>query len=104
MTRRCDDAGFTVPYPSAATPPGRAVILTATRLIRGCGGMTDTDVVQHLVDELDRARSDYLAVSRNAHLYSSDADHQEAEDRAWKMTIDELGEPPAGLTLECLRK
>lgn len=46
--------------------------------------MTDTDVVQHLVDELDRARSDYLAVSRNAHLYSSDADHQEAEDRAWQ--------------------
>ncbi len=46
--------------------------------------MTDTDVVQHLVDELDRARSDYLAVSRNAHLYSSGDDHQEAEDRAWQ--------------------
>ncbi len=46
--------------------------------------MTDTEMVQHLSDELERARSDYLAVSRNARLYSSAADHAEAEDRAWR--------------------
>lgn len=36
--------------------------------------------------------------------FSANLSRREAEDRAWKMTIDELGEPPAGLTLECLRK
>ena len=36
------------------------------------------------IDDLDRARSDYLAVSRNAHLYSSPRDHEEAEARAWE--------------------
>lgn len=45
--------------------------------------MTDTDVLQNLVEEIDRARSDYLAVSRNAHLYSSPDAHAEAESRAW---------------------
>lgn len=34
--------------------------------------------------ELDRARSDYLAVSRSAHLYASTADHLRAEERAWE--------------------
>lgn len=34
--------------------------------------------------ELDRARSDYLAVSRNAHMYATEADHAEAERRAWE--------------------
>lgn len=29
---------------------------------------------------------------------------REAEDRAWKMTIDELGEPPRGVTLEGCRR
>lgn len=35
-------------------------------------------------DELERARSDYLAVSRGAHLYATEADHMEAEHRAWE--------------------
>ncbi len=34
--------------------------------------------------ELERARNDYLAVSRGAHLYASPADHEEAERRAWE--------------------
>jgi hypothetical protein len=34
--------------------------------------------------ELDRARSDYLAVSRGAHLYATEDDHAEAERRAWE--------------------
>lgn len=34
-------------------------------------------------EELDRARDDYLAVSRGAHLYASPQDHEEAERRAW---------------------
>ena len=35
-------------------------------------------------EELERARDDYLAVSRGAHLYSSPLDHEEAERRAWE--------------------
>jgi hypothetical protein len=35
-------------------------------------------------EELDRARDDYLAVSRGAHLYASPQDHEEAERRAWE--------------------
>ena len=34
--------------------------------------------------ELERARSDYLAVSRGAGMYASDADHSRAEERAWE--------------------
>jgi hypothetical protein len=34
--------------------------------------------------ELDRARSDYLAVSRGAHLYGNDVAHADAESRAWE--------------------
>jgi|GEM_PF-4034569 len=33
--------------------------------------------------ELERARSDYLAVSRGAGMYASDDDHRRAEERAW---------------------
>jgi hypothetical protein len=36
------------------------------------------------LEEVERARTDYLAVSRGAHLYSSPADHEEAERRAWE--------------------
>jgi len=36
------------------------------------------------VADLDRARSDYLAVSRGAHLYASEDDHLRAEDLAWE--------------------
>ena len=32
----------------------------------------------------DRAISDYLAVSRNAGVYSSTADYMAAEERAWE--------------------
>lgn len=35
-------------------------------------------------EELERARDDYLAVSRGAHLYASPLDHEEAERRAWE--------------------
>ncbi|MFN8110601.1 MAG: hypothetical protein U0Y82_12275 [Thermoleophilia bacterium] len=34
--------------------------------------------------ELERARSDYLAVSRGAHMYASPDDHRRAEERAWE--------------------
>ena len=34
--------------------------------------------------ELDRARSDCLAVSRGAHLYGTELAHAEAESRAWE--------------------
>lgn len=34
--------------------------------------------------ELERARSDYLAVSRGADMYASDDDHRRAEERAWE--------------------
>lgn len=41
-------------------------------------------------EELDRARDDYLAVSRGAHLYSSPADHEAAERRAWERLEEAL--------------
>jgi len=34
-------------------------------------------------DKLERATSDYLSISRGAHLYSSAEDYAEAEERAW---------------------
>jgi hypothetical protein len=46
--------------------------------------MSSTGIPQELSDDLDRARSDYLAVSRGAHLYASPADHEAAETRAWE--------------------
>jgi hypothetical protein len=45
--------------------------------------MTDT-TMPSVAAELERARTDYLAVSRGAHLYSSPSDHEEAERRAWQ--------------------
>ena len=45
--------------------------------------MTDT-TDQSVAAELERARNDYLAVSRGAHLYASPGDHEEAERRAWE--------------------
>lgn len=36
--------------------------------------------------------------------FSANLSRRKAEDRAWKMTIDEFGEPPAGLTLEKCRR
>jgi len=46
--------------------------------------MSSTGIPQELSDDLDRARSDYLAVSRGSHLYASPADHEAAETRAWE--------------------
>jgi len=37
--------------------------------------------------ELERATSDYLAVSRNASMYATTQDYQVAEDRAWERVI-----------------
>lgn len=37
--------------------------------------------------ELERATSDYLAVSRNSHLYATTADYERAELRAWERVI-----------------
>jgi hypothetical protein len=37
--------------------------------------------------ELERATSDYLAVSRNSHLYGSAADYELAEARAWERVM-----------------
>lgn len=44
----------------------------------------DESHIQSAQEELDRARSDYLAVSRGAHLYATEIDHAEAESRAWE--------------------
>ena len=38
--------------------------------------------------ELERATSDYLAVSRNAHMYATTADYELAERRAWERVAD----------------
>jgi hypothetical protein len=37
--------------------------------------------------ELERATSDYLAVSRNSHLYATTADYERAELQAWERVI-----------------
>lgn len=38
--------------------------------------------------ELERATSDYLAVSRNSHMYATTADYELAERRAWERMAD----------------
>lgn len=35
-------------------------------------------------EELERATSDYLAVSRNPQLYASSVDYANAEEKAWE--------------------
>ena len=45
--------------------------------------MSAAAAVDH-AQELERATSDYLAVSRNAHLYATTADYELAERRAWE--------------------
>lgn len=37
--------------------------------------------------ELERATSDYLAVSRNAQMYATTHDYEVAENRAWERVI-----------------
>lgn len=42
------------------------------------------DVIFDPAAELERATSDYLAVSRNSHLYGTASDYEVAERRAWQ--------------------
>lgn len=42
-----------------------------------------SSVILDPVAELERATSDYLAVSRNSHLYATTADYENAERKAW---------------------
>ena len=46
-------------------------------------------------EELERAMADYLRVSRGAHLYASEDEHQRAEEAAWDRLIAarDLAEP-----------
>lgn len=37
--------------------------------------------------ELERATSDYLAVSRNAQMYATTHDYELAENRAWERVV-----------------
>jgi hypothetical protein len=49
--------------------------------------------------DLRRARDDYLAVSRGAHMYASPRDHDVAEQRAWERLLRALraaGRDPGG--------
>ncbi|MGD9695485.1 MAG: hypothetical protein AB7V42_07495 [Thermoleophilia bacterium] len=51
--------------------------------------------------ELERATSDYLAVSRSSHLYATTADYETAERRAWERVmaareaVELVGDAPA---------
>jgi hypothetical protein len=45
--------------------------------------------------ELERATSDYLAVSRNSHLYATTADYELAEQRAWERVLSARDAMPA---------
>ncbi len=38
-------------------------------------------------EELERAMTDYLHVSRGAHLYSGGGDYQRAEESAWNRLV-----------------
>lgn len=38
-------------------------------------------------EELERAMADYLRVSRGAHLYASEDEHQRAEEAAWDRLV-----------------
>lgn len=42
------------------------------------------DIIGDPQAEFERARSDYLAVSRGASMYASPDDHRRAEERAWE--------------------
>jgi hypothetical protein len=41
---------------------------------------------------LERATSDYLAVSRNRAAYASEEEYARAEERAWKALSEALGD------------
>jgi hypothetical protein len=44
-------------------------------------------VILDPADALERATSDYLAVSRNADMYATRADYELAEHRAWERLL-----------------
>jgi len=44
-------------------------------------------VILDPAEELERATSDYLAVSRNSDMYATTADYELAERRAWDRII-----------------
>lgn len=46
--------------------------------------MTQATMTRPPRQELERARLDYLAVSRSGHLYTSDSEHLRAERVAWE--------------------
>ncbi len=48
------------------------------------GEPLSADVIFDPAAELERATSDYLAVSRNSHLYGTASDYEVAERRAWE--------------------
>lgn len=41
-------------------------------------------------DELERAKSDYLHISRNAHIYVDTAAYEKAEEKAWQRLIEAI--------------
>ena len=44
-------------------------------------------VILDPAEELERATSDYLAVSRNSGMYSTTSDYELAERRAWERIV-----------------
>lgn len=46
--------------------------------------MSQSLIMRTPEEELERARADYLSVSRGGHLYSSESDHLRAERLAWE--------------------
>ena len=52
--------------------------------LREEGEPLSADVIFDPAAELERATSDYLAVSRNSHLYGTASDYEVAERRAWE--------------------
>lgn len=49
----------------------------------------------HLQADVERARADYLAVSRCAHLYASIDDYERAEAAAWERLEDAIARAAA---------
>lgn len=51
---------------------------------------TDAPTITTITEQLARARSDYLAVSRGRGMYDTTQQWQEAEDRAWRRMEEAL--------------
>ena len=47
-------------------------------------GMMQSTISRAPEADLERARGDYLSVSRNGHLYASESEHLRAERIAWE--------------------